>query len=248
MSVADALPVPPSGTSPRGVAFQLQGVEVSYRRHPALGRVDLQVPAGAVLAVTGENGSGKTTLIRVLAGLQRPSVGSVRWTVAGAPLTLQGVKSQLGYVPQSGGMVERSTVRDYLAYLCWLKRIPRDQVRAQVEQALTVVDLRGHVDRRVGSLSGGMRRRLLIAQALLGDPGLLLLDEPTAGLDRVQRTSFRETLRRLAGTTTIVVSTHLDEDLTGLATDWLHLTIADPLLAGEADEAGRATPTVGGAT
>jgi ABC-type multidrug transport system ATPase subunit len=117
--------------------------------------------------------------------------------------------------------------------VCWLKRIPRDEVREQSDRALAVVDLTRHAERRVGSLSGGMRRRVLIAQALLGEPGLLLLDEPTAGLDRAQRETFRDTLVQLAGMATIVVSTHLDDDLSGVATEWLHLRIADPLIAAE---------------
>ena len=131
-------------------------------------------------------------------------------------------------------------------YVCWLKRIARSEVREQSDRALSVVDLTRHAERRVGSLSGGMRRRVLIAQALLGEPGLLLLDEPTAGLDRAQRETFRETLVQLAGQATIVVSTHLEEDLSGVATDWLHLRIADPLIAAELTSSSTHQPTKDG--
>ena len=224
---------PSAGPAARGVAVEVDGVEVRLRRRPALQRVVLDVPAGSVLAVTGENGSGKTTLIRVLAGLQKPSAGEVRWLWGGVPLTVETVRPQVGYVPQAGGLVDSMTVWGYLAYVCWLKRIPRGEVREQSDRALAVVDLTRHAERRVGSLSGGMRRRVLIAQALLGEPGLLLLDEPTAGLDRAQRETFRDTLVQLAGMATIVVSTHLDDDLSGVATEWLHLRIADPLIAAE---------------
>lgn len=235
-----------AGPAARGVAVEVDGVEVRLRRRPALQRVVLDVPAGSVLAVTGENGSGKTTLIRVLVGLQRPSAGRVRWLRGGAPLTVEAVKSHVGYVPQAGGLVDSMTVWGYLAYVCWLKRIPRDEVREQSDRALSVVDLTRHAERRVGSLSGGMRRRVLIAQALLGEPGLLLLDEPTAGLDRAQRETFRETLVQLAGQATIVVSTHLEEDLSGVATDWLHLRIADPLIAAEPTSSSTHQPTKDG--
>ena len=98
----------------------------------------------------------------------------MQWLRGGVPLTVEAVKPHVGYVPQAGGLVDSMTVWGYLAYVCWLKRIPRPEVREQSDRALAVVNLTRHAERRVGSLSGGMRRRVLIAQALLGEPGLLL--------------------------------------------------------------------------
>lgn len=104
-------------------------------------------------------------------------------------------------------------VGDYLAYLCWMKRIPKQDRHTEVERVLRVVDLRAVASRKVRTLSGGMQRRVLVAQGLLGAPGMLLLDEPTAGLDTSQCALLREALRRVAGSTTVMMSTHVVEDL-----------------------------------
>lgn len=175
--------------------------------------VSLEVPAGGVVALTGPNGSGKSTLIRVCAGLIRSTSGHVDFRQDGRSVGAQEVRSRLGYVPQSGGLVAGMRVGDYLAYLCWMKRIPKQDRHTEVERVLRVVDLRAVASRKVRTLSGGMQRRVLVAQGLLGAPGMLLLDEPTAGLDTSQCALLREALRRVAGSTTVMMSTHVVEDL-----------------------------------
>src|SRR5215468_6424312 len=186
----------------------------TFRRTRAVAGVDLSIGSG-VFGLLGPNGAGKTTLLRTLATVSRPDSGS---------LTLLGrdpanhrqrreIRRQLGYLPQTLSYYPAFTVAEFVEYFALLKEMPREQVPGAVTRAIDRVGLAGRARSRLRTLSGGMLRRAGIAQAIVNDPQLLLLDEPTAGLDPEQRVEFRALLREIGTESTVVVSTHLVEDV-----------------------------------
>jgi ABC-type multidrug transport system ATPase subunit len=187
----------------------------------ALDGVTLDVPRGT-FGLLGANGAGKTTLLRILAGILPPSTGSVR--VGGHDLASEAgrraMKRDLGYLPQDLGLYPDLSAARFLDYVGVLKGLDRRaERRDRVEELLDVVGLTEVAGRRLKKLSGGMRRRVGIAQALLNDPRLLIVDEPTAGLDPEERIRFRTLLTRLRGDRTVLLSTHIVEDVAATARD-----------------------------
>jgi len=183
--------------------------------------VDLEIGPG-MFGLVGPNGAGKTTLMRILAGLVRPTSGQVR--VLGHDVTTsQGklaVKASLGYLPQELGLYPDLSAREFLDYVAILKGITNGrQRREQVQDVAQRVHLDGAIDRRLKTFSGGMKRRVGIAQALLGDPALLVVDEPTAGLDPEERVHFRNLLADMAANRTVILSTHIIEDVSQSCND-----------------------------
>jgi ABC-type multidrug transport system ATPase subunit len=198
------------------VRIEIAGLEKRFRGGvQALAGVDLVVPTG-MFGLLGANGAGKTTLMRVLAGLLRPDAGRV--TVGGHDVTSRAgrlaVARTLGYLPQDLGVYPDLTAREFLDYIALLKGLDdRAARRRRIGEVLEVVALAAEADRRLRGFSGGMRRRVGIAQALLADPGLLVVDEPTAGLDPEERIRFRTLLAQLAGARTVLLSTHIVDDI-----------------------------------
>ncbi|MGW2379078.1 ABC transporter ATP-binding protein [Streptomyces lincolnensis] len=200
--------------------IRVAGLRVRHRRTVALDSVDLDLGPG-VHGLLGPNGAGKTSLIRVLATVAAPTGGRVE--LLGDDVRdrrhRSAVRRRLGYLPQEFGYYPGFTVREFVAYVAWLKEMPAAQVPAAVERAVERVGLAERVDAKVKTLSGGMVRRVGIAQAIVNEPDVLLLDEPTAGLDPEQRVEFRALLRELGTATTVVVSTHLVEDVAAACTE-----------------------------
>jgi ABC-2 type transport system ATP-binding protein len=198
----------------RGAQVEARGLVVRFGKRVALDGLDLDLGVG-VNGLLGPNGAGKTTLMRVLATIQAPTRGSA--SVCGGDLAdrsaLSGVRRRLGYLPQHFGYYPRFTVREFVEYLAWLKEVPAAQIPAAVKEAIERVDLCDRADDRLKTLSGGMLRRVGIAQAMVNRPDVLLLDEPTAGLDPEQRVEFRSLLRDLGSHACVLVSTHLVEDV-----------------------------------
>ncbi|MFH9040117.1 ABC transporter ATP-binding protein [Streptomyces sp. NPDC017966] len=198
----------------------MTGLRVRHRRAVALDSVDLDFGPG-VHGLLGPNGAGKTSLIRVLATVAEPSDGRVE--ILGHDTRDHRhrgeVRRHLGYLPQDFGYYPGFTVREFVAYVAWLKEMPADRIPAAVERAVARVGLADRIDAKVRGLSGGMIRRVGIAQAVVNDPRVLLLDEPTAGLDPEQRVEFRELLRELGASSTVLVSTHLVEDVAAACTE-----------------------------
>jgi ABC-2 type transport system ATP-binding protein len=180
----------------------------------AVAGVDLQAGPG-VCGLLGPNGAGKTTLLRMMATAVPPTSGQLK--LLGHDPASYGprreIRRRLGYLPQNPGYYPGFSVTEFVEYFALLKEVPPGRVRAAVANAIDRVGLGDRRKSRLRTLSGGMLRRACIAQAIVNDPELLLLDEPTAGLDPEQRVAFRALLRDLGGRATVVVSTHLVEDV-----------------------------------
>ena len=194
--------------------IRLTDVRVRLGRAEILRGIDLQFGSG-VHGLLGPNGAGKSTLIRLLASTLRHDAGTVE--VLGRTYEraadVRHVRERLGYLPQSFGFYRGFTAREYVEYLAWLKKMPTGDIQLAADRALAHVDLADVADRKLRKLSGGMLRRAGLAQAIVNDPQVLLLDEPTVGLDPEQRVRFRQLLREIGVDTCVVVSTHLVEDV-----------------------------------
>jgi ABC-2 type transport system ATP-binding protein len=185
-----------------------------FRRTQAVAGVDLRVGPG-VFGLLGPNGAGKTSLLRMMATVLQPSSG--RLQLLGRDPASYGqrreIRRRLGYLPQNLGYYPGFTVVEFVEYFALLKEMPPARIPAAVAAAVERVELGDRARAKLRTLSGGMLRRVGIAQAIVNDPELLLLDEPTAGLDPEQRVQFRAVLRELGETSTVIVSTHLVEDI-----------------------------------
>jgi len=182
----------------------------------ALADFSLRVDAG-VLGLLGPNGAGKTTLMSILATATKPSAGTFLWEGVDAVKDPLAVRRVLGYLPQDFGVYDRLSARELLLYLGRLKGLSGPGLSKQIETLLDLVNLRGAADRRLGGYSGGMRQRVGIAQALLGDPKLVIVDEPTVGLDPEERVRFRNLLSEIAHGRVVILSTHIVSDVEAIA-------------------------------
>jgi ABC-type multidrug transport system ATPase subunit len=173
--------------------------------------------AEGVLGLLGSNGAGKTTLMSILATVTRPTSGTFLWEGTDAVADPLAVRRILGYLPQDFGVYERLTAREFLRYLGRLKGLSGADLDRRVKELLALVNLHGAADRRLQGFSGGMRQRVGIAQALLGDPKLVIVDEPTVGLDPEERVRFRNLLSEIAQGRVVFLSTHLVSDVEAVA-------------------------------
>ncbi len=205
--------------------IQIAGLSKTYgsggKAVRALRGVDLTIGEG-MFGLLGPNGAGKTTLMRILAGLVNPTSGRV--TVAGHDLSTErgkvAVKAILGYLPQELGLYPELTARQFLDYMAILKGLDDARTRrVRVDRTLEMTGLADVAERKLKGFSGGMKRRVGIAQALLNDPRILIVDEPTAGLDPEERIRFRNLLVDLASDRIVILSTHIVEDISQTCRD-----------------------------
>src|SRR3984957_18656672 len=181
---------------------------------------DLRLELGpGVLGLLGPNGAGKSTLMRILATVTQPSEGRVLWNDGDIVRSPDPLRAVLGYLPQDFGVYPHLTALEFLEYLAAAKGLDSATARRRIDELLAVVNLGDARDRQLGGFSGGMKQRVGIAQALLNDPQLLIVDEPTAGLDPEERVRFRNLLSELSGERIVILSTHIVSDVEAVATD-----------------------------
>lgn len=183
-----------------------------YGKFRALNGVHLSIDGG-MFGLLGPNGAGKSTLMRILTTLIPLTSGTVEIGGHDVMRNPGEIRRQLGYMPQDFGFYKGLNAYELLDYIATMKNLPRAGRPDKIQRVLEEVNLTAAAKRRVGGYSGGMRQRLGIAQALLGDPQLLIVDEPTAGLDPEERIRFRNLLARLAGNRTVILSTHIVGDI-----------------------------------
>jgi ABC-2 type transport system ATP-binding protein len=200
-----------------------------YGQHWALRQLSLRCEPG-MLGLVGPNGAGKTTLMRMIATLLDPTEGTIRWN--GQDIRTHGgaLRQALGYLPQEFGLYGEFSGRRFLRYLAAMKGLPKSLAHRRVDEVLEIADLEPVADRKLTTYSGGMKQRIGIAQALLNDPELLIVDEPTAGLDPAERVRFRTLLASLTGDRVITLSTHIISDVEAVANRLLILQAGQVLL------------------
>jgi ABC-type multidrug transport system ATPase subunit len=184
----------------------------------ALRGFSLELKPG-VLGLLGPNGAGKTTLMSILATITRASEGQVTWNGTDLAANPDAIRSVLGYLPQDFGVYPNLNAVEFLEYLAAVKGLDAATARRRIDELLNLVNLADVRKRPLGCYSGGMKQRIGIAQALLNDPQLLIVDEPTAGLDPEERVRFRNLLSELSGERIVILSTHIVSDVEATATD-----------------------------
>lgn len=200
--------------------LELDRVQKQYGRHIAVDEVSCTFQNG-VYGLLGANGAGKTTLLRIICGVLSASRGEVLCNGKGIRQLGGEYRRLLGYLPQEFGYYPEFTARRFLHYLASLKALPADYARERTIELLELVELSGERDRRIKTFSGGMLRRLGIAQAMLNNPEILILDEPTAGLDPKERIRFRNIISALSKNRIVILSTHIVSDVEYIADEIL---------------------------
>jgi len=197
--------------------LRVDGVSKEYRGGVRALR-DVQLTLGpGVLGLLGPNGAGKSTLMRILATITRASGGQVLWNDVDIAARPEALRAVLGYLPQDFGVYPNLNAMEFLEYLAAVKGLEARSARKRIAELLDLVNLTAAAKRPLGGYSGGMRQRVGIAQALLNDPQLLIVDEPTAGLDPEERLRFRNLLSELSGERIVILSTHIVSDIEAVA-------------------------------
>ena len=189
-----------------------------YQNKIAVDHISLRLNTG-IYGLLGANGAGKTTLMRMVCGILKPTSGTI--TFDGIDVSEERYRSMLGYLPQDFGYYPEFTGEDFLLYMAALKGMRKPQARRKTVELLKLVSLHDVAKKKIKTYSGGMKQRLGIAQALLNQPKLLVLDEPTAGLDPKERVRFRDLIKDLGKDSIVLLSTHIVSDIEHIADDIL---------------------------
>ncbi len=193
-------------------------VTKQYQNKIAVDRISLTLRKG-VYGLLGANGAGKTTLMRMLCGILKPTGGTI--TLDGVDVSEENYRAALGYLPQDFGYYPEFSGMDFLLYMAALKGLSKEQAKRKAEELLQLVTLSSVAKKKIKTYSGGMKQRLGIAQALLNDPAVLVLDEPTAGLDPKERVRFRDLIAELGKDSIVLLSTHIVSDIEHIADEIL---------------------------
>ena len=196
--------------------LQLSNISKKYKENPVLEGVSLELDYG-IYGLLGPNGAGKSTLMNIITGNLKASGGQVYWDGTDILRLGSAYRSIIGYAPQQQEMYDSFSGKQILSYMATLKGISKLEMKKEIERVLSYVNMTEAANRRIGTYSGGMKQRILIAQAILGNPKLIVLDEPTAGLDPKERVKIRERISDLSGDKVILVSTHIVSDIEQIA-------------------------------
>ena len=196
----------------------IERVSKQYKNLIAVDRISVNLEKG-VYGLLGANGAGKTTLMRMISGILKPTGGTISYD--GIDVSEEAYRAILGYLPQDFGYYPEFSATEFLLYLAALKGIPKAQAKKKAKELLELVSLQDVGHKKVKTFSGGMKQRLGIAQALLNEPKLLVLDEPTAGLDPKERVRFRELIESLGRDSIVLLSTHIVSDIEHIADEIL---------------------------
>ena len=215
--------------------IKLDKLRKQYGSKTAADDISIVLKPG-VYGLLGANGAGKTTLMRMICGILRPTSGQI--LADGRPIDKLGEKyyAKLGYMPQNSGFYPDFTAREFLLYMAAVKGLDKRQAVARTDKLLKTVNLSDVADKKIRSFSGGMKQRLGIAQAELNDPEVLILDEPTAGLDPKERVRFRNLISDLAKNKTVILSTHIVSDVSYIADTILLMKEGRFILTGSVDK------------
>ena len=204
-----------------------------FQNKIAVDRVSLRLHSG-VFGLLGTNGAGKTTLMRMLCGILQPTSGTIAFD--GMDVREEGYRAVLGYLPQDFGYYPEFTAMDFLLYMAALKGLPKQSATRRANELLELVGLQDMGRKKIKTFSGGMKQRLGIAQALLNNPKLLILDEPTAGLDPKERVRFRNLIQQLGKDSIVLLSTHIVSDIEHIADEVLMMKDGTLIYNGTWDE------------
>lgn len=188
-------------------------VSKHYGVHPALVDFSLHIPKGQIVGLLGQNGAGKSTAMNILTGCLSPSSGSVQIGAHDILTSPREAKRHMAYLPEHAPLYDEMTVFAYLVFVCRLREVAEDAIAQHVQSIAAHTGIQDVTHRKIGNLSKGFRQRVAFAQALCGDPEVIVLDEPTAGLDPVQAAEFRELIKVLGGKHTVLFSSHILSDI-----------------------------------
>lgn len=217
--------------------LQLKNINKHYGINHALKNFSFTFENG-VYALLGPNGAGKSTLMNLITDNLKPDNdgGKILWNGTEIHRLGKEYRKILGFMPQQQELYSNMTAWDFMGYIASLKIIPKAQAKKEIEDALKLVELEDSVNRKIGGFSGGMKQRLLIAQTLLGTPELIIMDEPTAGLDPKQRVIVRRLTEKLGKDKVVIVSTHIISDIESIANDIVMIKQGELIESGTVDK------------
>lgn len=215
--------------------LQVEHLCKSYRKKEALRDVSFTLQKG-VYGLLGENGAGKSTLMRMMATVDFPTKGEIRYEGKSIYAMDEEYRGLIGYMPQNYSVYPGFTARDFLQYMGTLKGVPGKKLKSRIEEVLNFVNLSDVADKKVKTFSGGMKRRIGIAQAIINEPQILIFDEPTAGLDPRERIRFSNIISDMGKDKIILLSTHIVSDIEAIANELVVIKNGNILETGNVDE------------
>ncbi|WP_028041878.1 ABC transporter ATP-binding protein [Candidatus Stoquefichus massiliensis] len=215
--------------------LEVKDLSKQYKDVLALNQVSFRLEEG-IYALLGPNGSGKSTLMNLICGQLKATSGDILWN--NHSIQKLGIQyyQLLGYAPQQQGLYEEMTGLRFLTYMALLKDIRQNEVKDEVQRVAGLVHMESHLYKKCRTYSGGMKQRILVAQALLGQPKLLLFDEPTAGLDPKERVSLRQVFQELSHTHILLIATHVVSDVESIAKEVIFLKQGEVVNQGSVDD------------